>query len=86
MQRCSASCPTHAAGGEGLKDTHAGGDLKLLCSSSCCSLGFLCVAGDEGLRFQASISTAKQGLVVGEALSPRGLLCPSQQRELGAAG
>lgn len=79
MQRCSASCPTRAAGREGLKDTQAGGDLRLLCSSSCCSPAFLCVAGDEGLRSQASTSTAKQGLVVGEAPSPRSLLRPSQQ-------
>lgn len=42
-------CPPCAAGEEGLKDTHAGGELRLPCSSSCCSLGFLCeLQSDEG--------------------------------------
>ena len=41
-RRCSASCLSHAAGEEGLKDTQASGELRLPCSSSCCSLGFLC--------------------------------------------
>lgn len=35
-------CLPCTAGEEGLKDTQAGGELRLPCSSSCCSLGFFC--------------------------------------------
>lgn len=42
-------CPPCAAGEDGLKDTQAGGELRLPCSSSCCSLGFLCeLQSDDG--------------------------------------
>lgn len=42
-------CPPCAADEEGLKDTRAGGELRLPCSSSCCSLGFLCqLQSDDG--------------------------------------
>lgn len=39
-----------AAGEEGLKDTQAGGELGPPCSSSCCSLGFLCELQSEDGR------------------------------------
>lgn len=43
-------CPRCAAGEEGLKDTQAGGELRLPCFSSCCSLGFLCELQSDDAR------------------------------------
>lgn len=49
-ERMLSLCPPCAASEEGLKDTlKADGELRLPCSSSCCSLGFLCkLQSDDG--------------------------------------